>query len=536
MFTLQRYIARELFKTFALTAFGLTLVFSLCGGVFNMIQVDVLTALQLWRILVHVVPVSVTLTLPVSALFSAAIVFGRLSADNEFNACRSSGINIHWLLAPAMSMAVLTAAFTFTFSNFIIPNIVEGLEEIVREDPQRAVTQTLRARGHGEFFGKYVIYADSFRDAIGDQPDTKLVELNGAAFIELEHGELARFGTTPQVLIQFETPSDGSEPRVVAHMSDVRAYDEKRKQFYELGDQALGPAVIPQRFTRKVKWLDLPELLHYRDQPWTLPRVEQRLQRLREHVQRLFFYHDLVAKLTGPDGIYRLGTPQRGYDITAAAAPVDRKSGRPRLDKPVVHQRWDKYRRTFSGESGTLAVEEGFTDDQPHIFITLDKNVVRRDDLAGVETALRSIELDSVPLPQAIVHRAAAIRTSDLLSDKDLGLSQEIDSARVSLTKGMWDERRRIDAEIHSRSAFSASVLVLVVLGAALGIICRGGQMLIAFVISFVPGLFVTIMIIMGCQLAEKDNTALIGLLVIWSGIGLVALADAVVVGRYLRR
>ena len=70
--TLQWYIARELFKTFALTAFGLTLVFSLCGGVLNMIQAEVLTAVQVMRILTFVLPVATTLTLPVAALYASA--------------------------------------------------------------------------------------------------------------------------------------------------------------------------------------------------------------------------------------------------------------------------------------------------------------------------------------------------------------------------------------------------------------------------------------------------------------------------------
>ena len=102
---LQRYIARELLKTFGLATIALTLTFSLCGGVMNMIQAELLTAVQIARMMAFVLPIATTLTLPVAALYACANVYGRLVADNEFDACKASGINIHRLLAPAMALS-----------------------------------------------------------------------------------------------------------------------------------------------------------------------------------------------------------------------------------------------------------------------------------------------------------------------------------------------------------------------------------------------------------------------------------------------
>ena len=65
---------------------------------------------------------------------------------------------------------------------------------------------------------------------------------------------------------------------------------------------------------------------------------------------------------------------------------------------------------------------------------------------------------------------------------------------------------RRVTAELHSRLALSASVLVLVVLGAALGVLFRGSQVLTAFGISFVPAAVVTVMNIMGRQLFRNQG------------------------------
>ena len=107
--TLQRYIFREMGKTFLLTVVALTAVLGLGGGVLNMIKLGEATPGQLLRLMGLVVPIAVALTLPIAALFSAAATYGRLSADNEFVACRSSGINMHTLFLPTVVLSVVSA-------------------------------------------------------------------------------------------------------------------------------------------------------------------------------------------------------------------------------------------------------------------------------------------------------------------------------------------------------------------------------------------------------------------------------------------
>ena len=88
--TLQRYIFREMGKTFVLTAIAMTAVLGLGGGVLNMIKLGEVTTAQLFRLMMLILPVAAALTLPVAALFSAASTYGRMSSDNEFVACRAN--------------------------------------------------------------------------------------------------------------------------------------------------------------------------------------------------------------------------------------------------------------------------------------------------------------------------------------------------------------------------------------------------------------------------------------------------------------
>ena len=134
LWTLQRYVFREMGKTFLLTAAGLTGVLGLGGGVLEMIKLGEVTPGQMGRLMLLVLPIAAALTLPIAALFSAAATYGRLSADNEFVACRSGGINLHVLFLPALVLSLAAAAVTFTFTNFAIPGMVRNLNTFIAGD------------------------------------------------------------------------------------------------------------------------------------------------------------------------------------------------------------------------------------------------------------------------------------------------------------------------------------------------------------------------------------------------------------------
>ena len=101
------YILRELLKTFALTLLTLTAVFTMGGGMYNIVKFEGVTAADLLFALPLLIPVVVTITMPVAALFAATMAYGRFAADNEFLACRAAGINIHRLFLSALLLSVV---------------------------------------------------------------------------------------------------------------------------------------------------------------------------------------------------------------------------------------------------------------------------------------------------------------------------------------------------------------------------------------------------------------------------------------------
>ncbi len=560
MKTLQFYVARELVKTFALTAIGLTLTFSLCGGALNMVKVEVLTAVELARFLGFILPVATTLTLPVAALFACAMVYGRLAADNEFDACKASGINIHRLLAPAIGLSLVTAAFTFTFSNYMIPNFIEQIEVMVRKDIQKIAIQALSRQGYIRY-GPYVLYAG--RSNLFDRDrESDVMHIQKAAFLELGNDSLVRCGTAGEIRIDFWADTHAGEPTVEAVMFDVHALDLQRRQYFQERERPFGSVKIPKKLEHEPKWLNLPQLFDYYEHPTLLPEIRDSIRGIRAQLRDNLFYRDVYQQLTGPRKALRLEDHRRGrgYEIRARHASLDPDDFRPGLDGVTVRQWWkdqegNSRKREYEADTCSIRVKRGYPSPRDVVVLTLRGKVVFTDSLDPLKRVQhKKIELEEVALPEKGLEAEQGISDDELIGldlvqergirDRDeleeklphFGLGDRVRDARIATLADLINLKHEIVGIIHSRLAFSASALVTLLMAAALGIIFRGGQLLTAFVISFMPGLLVVVMNIMGRQLVEKTGTHVLGIVVIWAGIGLLALADGVVLTRYLRR
>lgn len=566
--TLQWYIARELFKTFALAAFGLTLVFSLCGGVLNMIQAEVLTAVQVMRILTFVLPVATTLTLPVAALFACAMVYGRFAADNEFDACKASGINIHRLLAPAFVLSICTAAFTFSFANYVLPSFIERLEAIVRADIQKVITQALTTRGYFKY-GPYVLHAQRAEPyepqlpASDQEPPadraasaSKGLYIQDAAFLMIEKDQLVRCGTAETVQVEFLMGKGAETPMVTAEMVQVVALDLTHNQLYQWPRQPFSPMELPSKLDQDPKWLNLTDLFHYLRKPTEFGEIRDSVAKTRLLIRESLVYQHVVGELTGAGKVLKLQDPRRRYEIRAQSAAHSERDFTPELRNVRIIENWESNRRReYTADRASMRVKRGYGEIPDSIHISLRENVKFRDSLDRDKlNEPKQLELEDVAIPAELTAAESRIDDDELLgitaeerekiryealvdrSPAPLGLGQRVEDARIRILRRMIQLGLQLSSMIHSRLAFSASALVMLVLAAGLAIIFRGGQLLTAFAISFVPGLLVVVLNIMGRQMAEKPGTHLIGIVVVWSGIGLLALADVVVLGRFLKR
>lgn len=135
---LHRYVLAELGRVFLLALTAFTSIFVIIGLVQEATQQG-LNPLQILCMVPFVVPASLPYTIPATLLLSVTVVYGRMAADNEITATKAAGINVLYLVIPAVMLGVALSILTLFLHDRIIPlanlrmrtALVANVEEVV---------------------------------------------------------------------------------------------------------------------------------------------------------------------------------------------------------------------------------------------------------------------------------------------------------------------------------------------------------------------------------------------------------------------
>jgi len=529
LWTLQRYIFRDMGRSFILSSVALTAVLGLGGGVMNLIKLGSATPMQLLQLMGMILPVAAGFTLPIAALFSAAQTYGRLSADNEFVACRSSGINIHLLFIPCILVSLVSGSLTFAFSNYLVPGMVRNLNEFVQSDIASMIQQRLNRPRGISLQGKMRIRAD---ECIVDPEDSSRIALGGITFVEGDADAWVRFGTADQVILQFV--QDVETPHVSGEMLGLSYYDRDKGQFMDTERLSIPVNDLPSLMPPEIKFLTLTELLHFGSKPAQWREVKEELAKLRQLVGQKVLYDALVKEWIQSDKTINLSGEHGDctFSTEAAARVVDQ--GGLEFSGIKLKEIRDGHNRVYTAKRGLLELSRGDAMGSRGIELQLfDVHVVD----GGREFDRAKDSVGPFRIEEGVKEETAQFTTADLTAEaKEANPKSLLGRQLIQVEQVKRDTIHRISSTINERVAFSFSVLVLVILGATLGIIMRGAHVLTAFGISFIPSLCVIVTIVMGRQMAQNDSSHGLGIALIWSGIVVVAVLDYWAMTRVLRR
>jgi lipopolysaccharide export LptBFGC system permease protein LptF len=548
---LQRYVLRELLKTFALTATGLTLMFGMGGGLIDLIHIENISAGDVARLLLWFIPLVASFMLPIAALLSCALVYGRLAADNELDACKASGINILRLLGSAIGLAIVVGAISFYLSNYKVPHLFLRINEIAQGSIQDFVVAKFKDQGHSQmpFNKNFMIYADDARKLtaaeseklLGERdPKKQIVLIERAAFVEFREEDPLRTGTAEAILITFDKNHDPMS--VSAQMLKARIFDHQKLQFTEMENPMVELPQIPtgpMGGRMKMKLFDLSALLRFQANPVEAPTIQDKFKRFRQELTGLSLASQIVTSMTH-DKVAVLKNPTQEYRVRAKRIKLNDTGARPKLDldEPVIEQiDADKHMRVYRAARGEILLR---TEMQ-----TVTTTFVLRDNVTLQDTreTPKPVHQPSPYEPPSLVLPIETVRNNVTYTDAQildlatpLPVPEPLKKARVDIVGLIRDLGRQLTAAIHSRLTMSASTVVLVLLAAALGILLRGGHALTAFGVAFVPTVIVVLVITTGRSLAENNATAILGLSTMWGIIALMAVVDAVLIFGCIRR
>jgi hypothetical protein len=405
----------------------------------------------------------------------------------------------------------------------------------------------LAHRGYITVRNRYAIYADQVEQVSsaeqtpsGKEQLRHYVVLDRAAFIQYEGQEPSVFGTAAAATVEFR--SAGGEHKVEAGLHNVRVFDWKRHTFIEEDYRPVERTGIVIPIKQKPKFWNLNELLRYRRHPAEAPGVVNRIELLRMQLASFLYFRSLADSLRDPGGQVELSSDQRRYTVEAEEVSIREQDGSLRLRSPVVvDAQPGKTRHLRAGEATLRGQWVPYRDTiKFSLQISLRGDVQIEDPDAkaiGGSLSKPSEDLRPLPLPPSILDATRQYSDADLIDEEvALPLSGRPAEGRATLCADTFKLIHKIGGILHMRLAYSSCALVLVVLGAALGVIVRGGQVLTAFGVSFIPAMFVIVAIIMGRQLAENTNTASIGVAIIWGSLLLTAALTPVITWRFMQR
>src|SRR5437762_14026845 len=117
--TLFWYIFKDLLKIVFMASGALAGIMSF-GGLLRPLTQQGLDAGQVGKMLSYFSFPMMAYSLPVAALFSATMVYGRLSADNELTACRAGGISHLSIALPGFVLGAVVAVLSLFMLCFVV--------------------------------------------------------------------------------------------------------------------------------------------------------------------------------------------------------------------------------------------------------------------------------------------------------------------------------------------------------------------------------------------------------------------------------
>jgi len=173
---LHRYVFREILVPFALGLGVFTFVL-LLARLLKLIELVVnrgIPATTVARVFLYLLPAFLEVTVPMAMLLAILIAFGRLSADSEITALRSSGVSLYQLMPPVATFVLIVTIATAGLAWYGRPWGNRALRTAMWDIARTRATAGLKPQVFNDEFPGLIIYAEQI-DTTADQLERVLI-------------------------------------------------------------------------------------------------------------------------------------------------------------------------------------------------------------------------------------------------------------------------------------------------------------------------------------------------------------------------
>ena len=550
----HRYVSRELLVVCVLSSLALTSLTALCGLIKPLRQHGV-SATELLEILLLLFPVFLIFILPFAIMLACCWVYGRLSADNELNACSSSGINIQTLLIVPLVLGLLGMILSGFLANWLVPNwALDRFEGLLARHGKDIAYRQLRRRGsftlsHQQIGRSYIIHADK----VYHEQDV-LTGIAVAVFAGASQ-QPERIVAADKATLLFFPSAKGGLPDSIAVLTERATTVELPE--YDIGQVAslIFSGKIRPRIKQNLASMSLADLRAMGRNPELYSPIRDLAQRAR----RIFIAHQLVKRMyvdLDQRGYFEF-YGRRKYRLAGQAAKVlfTDEGAKNFLANAVITEydpTGERITRRFTDakQVDLELVELPPQDGRQALTATIvlrNASIERPGPAPGKKNLpakkknlleASRLRIGQLGIPQDIVQRGRAVSLNQIRrADFTKLFPQRLRYIGSVINKQQDKLAKEIALEIHSRLAMAACCPVLAVLGALLGAIFRRGQFLMAVGLSLGPAVVAMLFIIMGQHMIDSPIfSTQTAVAVSWTGLILLILANLILGVKVLRR
>src|SRR5262249_28066981 len=131
-------------------------------------------AAQVAQVFLLLLPAFLEVTVPMAMLLAILVAFGRLSADTEITAMRSSGVSLYQLIPPVATFVALVTIATGALSCWARPWANRALRTAMWDIARSRATAGLKPQIFNDDFPGLIIYAEQI-DPTADRLERVLI-------------------------------------------------------------------------------------------------------------------------------------------------------------------------------------------------------------------------------------------------------------------------------------------------------------------------------------------------------------------------
>lgn len=526
--TLWRHVAWELLRVFAVTTSVIVTVIAF-GAAAKPLADNTIGANTIFKYVTLAMVPMLQFAMPFAAGFASTLVMHRFATDNEVTAMSACGMGYRKIFAPVAILGGTLCVVMLVLVAFVVPHFWTRMKELATADATQVLIAAV-SRGEAVVADKMMIYADAAREV--DPPAELGIKrrllLTGVAAIELDQAggsTIATEFTAEDAAVDIhETPRG-----MVAKISLMNATVVRPSE----GAIVTVPLAEPEAsslysgFERGPKFLAVQEILDLRgdvDQSETVVAAKRPLSAVLGELELWRCIEPTVA-----NGIIEMSEPgsERMFRITQVAVKNGQLLPANGHDDFLLFElSKGKQIRSAHASAGSLRAvsEAGF---EPRFVLIIPGSTQAKDLVTGLPGRWAPRIDDLLPvgcspkdwssLPSSEVLRAArefpTTLTSAPLAAMRAQLPQQIARLQLKRDDVVWE----CDSHIANRFAQSASIVLVLLLGAAMAVALKRAMPLTVYLLAFIPAV-TNIFMVSGGQLLMSNGSMFVGSALMWGG------------------